>query len=260
MAGNKFIPINRKLQEHPFWKEKRTYSRLEAWLWLIAEARFEKTEAAQVIGGKIVKWNRGECPVSLRFLALEWAWSKNKVDNFLALLESEGMITKRTAKGTSQTILTLCNYGTYNDYEKKEGQQTGQGRDRVGTGSGQPGDETNNNNNSNNFNNGGEPARKPSDDWPGLSDREAFTAGMLMQLTSGKFPKDFIVAEAKDLLRKDPNATQSFMFGWANTLLRKLENNGGRRPMPPKPNEQSPDEYQREKERIEAKTRRLSED
>lgn len=138
-----YLPVNRKFFDHPFWKEKRQYSKSEAWLDLIREARFDESEARELIGGKMVKWVRGELPVSLRFLADRWQWSKNKVDDFLKMLVDERMITKRTPEGTSQTIITLCNYVTYNGNKNKKGQQRGQSGDSEGTVGGQRGDKTN---------------------------------------------------------------------------------------------------------------------
>lgn len=138
-----YIPINRKLFEHLLWTEKRPFSKFEAWLDLIREARFENGEATALIGGKLIKWTRGEVPVSLRYLADKWSWSKNKVDDYLRMLENERMILKRTQEGTSQTIVMLCNYECYNKNEKKEGQQTGRARDSEGTARGQPRDKSN---------------------------------------------------------------------------------------------------------------------
>lgn len=161
---NNYITINRRLFKHPFWEEKRSYSRFEAWLDLCQSARFEITEARRLIDGKLVVWYRGEIPASLRFLAERWDWSKNKVDHFLKMLESEKMITKRTAQGTSQTIITLCNYDSYNHRTKKEGQLNGHSRDSEGTGEGQARDKTNKENivkkdNSKEANASGEPEK-----------------------------------------------------------------------------------------------------
>jgi hypothetical protein len=138
-----YVTINRRIFQHAFWEEKRPFSRFEAWLDLIQSARFELAEAKKLIDGKMVTWQRGELPASLRFLAARWDWSKNKVDNFLKMLEVEGMIKKRTAEGTAQTVITLCNYDSYNIKKKNEGQQQGQQRDTKGTAKGQQRDETN---------------------------------------------------------------------------------------------------------------------
>lgn len=150
-----FIPISRKLFDNFLWKEKREFNRAEAWLDLIQLARFEANSTKEVINGQVVEYGQGERPLSLRLLADRWQWSKNRVDKFLDLLVSERMITKRTAKGTAngtgegtakrtgQTVISICNYATYNlkpeipgqQKGQPEGQQTGQvagqGRDNI---------------------------------------------------------------------------------------------------------------------------------
>ena len=46
------IPLLRKYQQHPFWTERRKYSRAEAWIDLLFMARYgAETEE---------KWDRGE--------------------------------------------------------------------------------------------------------------------------------------------------------------------------------------------------------
>lgn len=135
-----FIPISRKLFNNFLWEEKREFSRAEAWIDLLQLARFEANSTKEIINGRVIEYERGERPLSLRLLADRWKWSKNRVDKFLDLLVSERMITKRTVQGTAtgtdggtgcgtkQTIITICNYDTYNSVSKKEGQQAGQGK------------------------------------------------------------------------------------------------------------------------------------
>jgi hypothetical protein len=154
-----FIPINRKFFDHPFWKEERTFSKSEAWMDLIVSARFEESKATELIGGKLVSWTRGQLPASLRYLAERWKWSKNKVDDFLKLLENEMMIERILSSG--QTVLFLKNYETYNGRHQK-GQHKGQlkepqyngsvdgedskkdtQKDKRGTAGGQPRDKSN---------------------------------------------------------------------------------------------------------------------
>lgn len=137
-----FIPISRKLFNNFLWKEEREFSRAEAWLDLLQLARFEANPAKEIINGRVIEYNRGERPLSLRLLADRWKWSKNRVDKFLDLLVKERMIakktsfgtalgtgkgtTKSTGKGTAQTIITICNYDSYNSKPQKEGHLAGQ--------------------------------------------------------------------------------------------------------------------------------------
>lgn len=153
MKEEGYLPISRKLFEHPFWSEKRVFSYAEAWIDLLRLVRFEANTTQLLVGGKMISIGRGEYPASLRHLADLWGWSKNKVDNFLNLLISEGMITKRTAEGTKQTIVSVCKFDEYNFMAAKPGQSSGQRKDSSGTKKGQRRDNTNNINNTNNENN-----------------------------------------------------------------------------------------------------------
>lgn len=106
-----FLPLHRRYFKHSFWLEKRSFSRAEAWLDLIQLAAY--TDHQKIVKASIVKVERGQILTSIRALAERWMWGKNKVAAFLELLESNEMIEKRS--GQSETIITLCNYQTYND-------------------------------------------------------------------------------------------------------------------------------------------------
>lgn len=123
-----YIPISRRLFEHPFWCEERTYSRFEAWFDMLQSARFEDTK--QLIGSRLIEVKRGQLPISLRFLASRWGWSTKKVNSFLDCLIFDKMIIKETPKETGQTILTICNYDKYNgDSENRKQEKKQKGND-----------------------------------------------------------------------------------------------------------------------------------
>lgn len=107
-----YIPISRRIFEHPFWCEDRVFSRFEAWLDIVQSARFEDTK--QLIGNRFIEVKRGQVLVSLRFLSGRWQWSTKKVNSFLDLLIQDKMIIKETPKETGQTVITICNYDKYN--------------------------------------------------------------------------------------------------------------------------------------------------
>lgn len=130
-ALTNFIPISRKLFEHQLWCEEREFSRFEAWIYLLKEARFEDTKLYD--GNKIVEVKRGQIYASIRFLAEAWKWSRKKVCGFLEMLVSDEMIIKETAKETGQTVLTICNYDRYNADKKIRGQLRRQQGDSKGT-------------------------------------------------------------------------------------------------------------------------------
>lgn len=107
-----FIPVNRELFEHYLWCEEREYSRFEAWLFLLKEARFEDTKVLDK--GKLVIVKRGQIYASIRFLSTAFGWSTKKVGNYLQMLETDKMVKRETVKETGQSVLTICNYDKYN--------------------------------------------------------------------------------------------------------------------------------------------------
>jgi hypothetical protein len=110
MAEKGYIKLNRKFFLNPLWSETRVYSKAEAWIDLIQLARFEAS--TEIILGKAIDVQRGEIPVSRRFLELRWGWGSTKVSNFLKTLCDLDMINQKQTTG--QTIITLLNYDTYN--------------------------------------------------------------------------------------------------------------------------------------------------
>lgn len=128
-----YIPLSRKFFEHELWQEPRVFSRAEAFADLLRRTRFEANTSTILVGVQSVEIRRGEVAISLRYLSRQWQWSKNKVDKFLKYLEKQGMIEKRTPKGTAQTIIKFCNFDKYNPISKKSGQQKGHERDSKGT-------------------------------------------------------------------------------------------------------------------------------
>lgn len=120
MKDKGYIMLSRKFFDHDLWSEERVFSKAEAWMDLIASARYEATPGKKLIGYKKVTWNRGQLPVSYRFLAERWNWSTKKVGKFIQLLENEEMIKYETQEETGQSLVTICNYDIYNTVSDKE--------------------------------------------------------------------------------------------------------------------------------------------
>lgn len=122
-----FIPINRKLFEHEFWEESRSFSKFEAWIDLLQSARFEVEVKSEWINGKEVKFGRGQLIASFRFLQNRWKWgSITKVERFLNVLKNKDMVVSE--KGQGVNVITICKYETYNQIKKYERTLKGQGR------------------------------------------------------------------------------------------------------------------------------------
>lgn len=70
-------------------------------------------ECKTLINGYLVSIKRGQLNVSLSFLSARWGRSKEKVLNFLRLLESDHMIERFPDR--KSTTITICNYDSYQD-------------------------------------------------------------------------------------------------------------------------------------------------
>lgn len=109
------------------------YSKRDAWVWMIERAAWKATRHR--IEGKFVPIERGQFTASMRTMADAWGWHRNRVQRFLALLASDGMIG--TEAGTGKTVVTIRNYNTYQAEPSTDGTDagtpTGQQRDTNGT-------------------------------------------------------------------------------------------------------------------------------
>lgn len=108
-----FIKLSRKYFDHPFFTEKREYSKAEAWLDLIQICAYEEGNS-MLWKGKVIVWGRGQIVASVRYLQQRWNWkSVDKVFSFLELLRSQNMIKTDSEQGIGR--ITLCKYDDYND-------------------------------------------------------------------------------------------------------------------------------------------------
>ncbi|MEO4499747.1 DnaD domain-containing protein, partial [Staphylococcus aureus] len=104
-----WISIDRSIQNHWLFKEKRTFSKFEAWIYLLMEANHSKAKVP--IGNQIVTVERGQRLTSILTLSDLFNWSRFKVKTFLDLLESDGMLeVKKTSK---YALITIVNYDFY---------------------------------------------------------------------------------------------------------------------------------------------------
>lgn len=101
--------VDRGVWDHPLFKERRSFSRREAWLWMLSEAVWKPRRVR--LTGATITLERGQFAHSIRFMAKAWRWEKTKVERFLSDLKTETMIATDTATG--QTITTICNYDRY---------------------------------------------------------------------------------------------------------------------------------------------------
>ena len=126
-----WIRLHRSLTEH-WLHEDKPFGRFGAWVDLLLMANHDTRKIA--IGGQLSPIERGQLFTSTVSLSARWGWSRGKVERFLELLENDSMLTrKRTPNGQ---LLTLVNYGLYQDSSERNGQPTDSRR----TSDGQPTD------------------------------------------------------------------------------------------------------------------------
>ena len=85
------------------FKEKRAFSKFEAWLYLLMNANHTDTKV--LLGNQLIDVKKGSFITSEVKLMAEFSWSKSKLRTFLSLLESQSMIEKVT--DSKKTILSL---------------------------------------------------------------------------------------------------------------------------------------------------------
>ena len=100
----------------PFWDEPRTFSRWEAWQWLLRACPFERTCTR---------------PLPRRELAGAWQWGEKRVRSFLAELQERGYLQPGPS-GRSGTVYTIQLRGQQKGQEKgrQKGPQKGQEKGR----------------------------------------------------------------------------------------------------------------------------------
>lgn len=140
-----WISIHRKIQEHWIWKEKREFSKAEAWIDILFTVNHKSQKV--MIKNKLITVNRGESIMALQTWADRWNWNKSKVRRFLNVLKSDDMIDLKNERIT--TRLKVRNYDSYQEWRNADETQTKRKRNA---------DETqvtpnNNDNNDNNVNN-----------------------------------------------------------------------------------------------------------
>lgn len=109
MSG--WIKLHRSMTDHWLYKEKRVFSKFEAWNDILLTVNY--AECKTVIKGKLYHIERGQSILSFESWGKRWNWDKSKVRRFLNLLQSDNMIELKTDTITTQ--LTVCNYATYQD-------------------------------------------------------------------------------------------------------------------------------------------------
>ena len=109
-----WIKIHRQIQNCLIWDDK-PFNMASAWIDLLLLANHEDKET--IFDKKPILVKRGQRITSVRELSARWGWGKDKTLRFLRLLEGEKMIVKDS--DSRRTLLTIVNYGIYQDCENE---------------------------------------------------------------------------------------------------------------------------------------------
>lgn len=115
-----WIKLDRSIQEHWLYQEKRKFSRYEAWIDLLMLANYKDNKF--MLGNELIEVKAGSFVTSELKLMARWDWGKAKLRTFLEMLENEGMIVKKSDR--KKTTITICNYSVYQESEKENRPQT----------------------------------------------------------------------------------------------------------------------------------------
>ena len=121
-----WIKLDRNLQRHWIWN-KEPFSRGQAWIDLLMSACWK--EQKQLFKGKIQVQEVGKVYISKSYLATKWHWDRRKVDRFLSVLASDGMI--RLECTTDGTVIAIENYEIYQVRGIADGTSDGLGNGAV---------------------------------------------------------------------------------------------------------------------------------
>ena len=103
-----WIKIHREITEHWIFQDAEKF---KWWIDLLIMASHEDNRV--LLKDNLVSLKRGQLSISLSFLSTRWGRSKEKVLNFLRLLESDHMIERYSDR--KSTTITICNYDSYQD-------------------------------------------------------------------------------------------------------------------------------------------------
>ena len=109
-----WISLHRKILDNPILTRSRTYSRFEAFVYMLLKANHKDNKV--VIGTQLIKVKKGSFITSQKQLMIEFNWGTSRLRSFLELLREDKMIeVKSNAISTHITI---------NNYSELQGLQT----------------------------------------------------------------------------------------------------------------------------------------
>jgi hypothetical protein len=116
-----YVKLFRKIQDNFLWKERREFSKAEAWIDILMEAQYKKDPQIVVFGMKTLEQNYGECLKSNVTWSRRWHWSEPKVRRFIKMLQEMNQIRSKSEGFT--TRLSIVNYRIYDECRRTSDEQ-----------------------------------------------------------------------------------------------------------------------------------------
>lgn len=91
-----FVKIDRRLFASEMWKERRKFSRFEAWLDILQRAAYKDTDDLKA----------GEVRISKRKAAAQWGWPDTTTMDFISRLVRDGMLERTGKKGIYKILVS----------------------------------------------------------------------------------------------------------------------------------------------------------
>lgn len=113
-----WIKLNRQIQDHWIWTNHEY-----AYAWIDLLLLVNRSNKKILVDNEVITVKRGQTLTSLYKLSERWGWSRNKTNKFISALEKDGMVHKKST--THYTMLTIVNYGKYQDVRSTVGTTKG---------------------------------------------------------------------------------------------------------------------------------------
>lgn len=108
-----WIKQHRKILDHYLFKEKRVFSKFEAWTYILLMANHKENKF--LLGNELIELKPGQLITSQSKLMETFSWSKSKLKGFFDLLESDSML--KVSTDSKKTTLTIVKYRDYQELE-----------------------------------------------------------------------------------------------------------------------------------------------
>ncbi len=115
-----WIRLYRSMLDNDLWRERRVFSRAEAWLDLLLTTNFADRKI--MIAGQRITVKAGQNLNTTKYWADRWGWSRGKVKKFLDDLKEDQTINYETT--SKYTLVTILKWGFYQNQETTEQHQT----------------------------------------------------------------------------------------------------------------------------------------